>query len=165
MPKPVYMLCCQSGSDDERTKLASHFNVYDRVEIIVTPGKPGSDGPAVIYTMPLRIVAVWSADKKEDFDTTFDVQVRLLAPQLREPRTIHDGKFRFEQGTPKQKFTFDIQGFFVSGEGDLVAECRIRRSGELRWLKQSYTIDVVIVPGPEAEEPPDDSTLRPRKRK
>jgi hypothetical protein len=33
MPRAVYIICSESGAEDERTRLVSHFNVIERVEL------------------------------------------------------------------------------------------------------------------------------------
>jgi hypothetical protein len=144
MPKPVYILCCQSGSDDEKTNLASHFNVYDRLDITLGANKSGTNAPQLILTIPLRVVSVWSADDNTDYDAAYDVQVTLRVPPAGAEISIYSGSFRFERERPRQRFTFDIQGFFVQAAGEIVAESRIRKSGDPRWLKQRYSIKVTI---------------------
>jgi len=144
MPKPVYILCCQTGSDDKGTNLASHFNVYDRLDVLATHADLVSDPPKIIVPIPLRIVAVWSGDEQNDFKAEFEVEAALRVPPTGMEVKVWSGKFRFEEERPRQRFTFDINGFYVNSSGEIVAECRIRKAGDSKWLKQRYSIKVVI---------------------
>lgn len=143
MPKPVYMVCCQSGAEDERSKLASLFNIYDRIEIHDSPKRNGSGLPGFMASIPLRIVAAWSADKREDFGVPFEARVTLTTPPDSKKNVIYEGEFTFENEKPRHRFTFDVLGFIVHGPGDLVAECGIRKKGTQRWLRQKYIIEVL----------------------
>ena len=146
MPKPVYMLCCQTGSDDVRTNFASHLNILDSLHLVAA-SKARDDEKLFAPYIPLRIVAVWSIDKPKDYDAEFEVQVGVKAPARIKETIIHQGQFRFESGKSKQRFTFDVQGFNPGGTGDVIVECRIRKLGESRWLRQTYTIEVDILNG------------------
>jgi hypothetical protein len=144
MPKPVYILCCQSGCDDQKTNLASHFNVYDRLDIRLGANKPDTNEPELSLTIPLRVVSVWSADDNTDYGAEYDVEVTLRVPPSGTEISIYSGGFRFERERPRQRFTFDIQGFFVQAAGEIVAESRIRKTGDSRWLRQRYSIKVTV---------------------
>ena len=94
MPKPVYMLCCLSGSDDHNTGLPSHFNVIDRLELReITVALPEGVKPFIVYTQPIRIVAVWWAVEDADFETEFEMELRGFLTPSKMETTFFSGKF------------------------------------------------------------------------
>ena len=81
MPKPVYILCSESGSEDRATGLISHFKVIDQIGLKPSPSSPDSEKTTVIVTsIPLQMVAIWQADPHHDPDQEYDVENLLYMP-------------------------------------------------------------------------------------
>jgi hypothetical protein len=152
MPIPVYILCCESGTDDVTTGLASHFNVVDRIRV----KRIAPDSGFVVHSLPLRIVAVWRAEEEGDFEQEFESELRaILLPQHKEA-VIGSETFRFSPEKPKRRFTLIFVGLQFEASGQLVIESRIRRSPEAEWRSQRYIVDVVVEPTVEASASPHD---------
>jgi hypothetical protein len=147
MPKPVYILCCRSGSDDRNSGLASHFDVIDRLQLkqLHLPVLTDSN-MAVLLASPIRIVAVWQATGSGDYEVEFESELRGLLPSSNTEVTFVSNKFRFDPGMARFRLTVEIPSPLFAGSGSFVAESRIRRCGETEWLKQAYDIDVVVLP-------------------
>jgi hypothetical protein len=140
------MLCCQSGSEDSTTGLASHFNVIDRAVLKkLSLAQLDPKVPTVINIPPIRVVAVWQATEA-DFDTDFEADFRALLPPREADNQLFSTSFRFLRDKPRQRFTVDLTlPLFDVVPGLIVVESRIRRGTDADWLTQSYTIDVVVI--------------------
>jgi hypothetical protein len=147
MPRSIYIICCQAGSDDRFTGATSHFNVYDRLEIF--PRITGSGGPIVGPTLPLRITAVWMPEDA-DLGADYECELRIFLPPHQTEWTAYSGRFQFESGVPRKRFTFNVPYIMFNGPGQLLVENRIRKLGESDWLTQNYPIDVVFAESQQA---------------
>jgi hypothetical protein len=153
MAKPLYMICCESGTEDAYTGMASHFNIVDR--IVVMPDKPdplsGGAGPPVT-SIPLRIVSVWRAEEG-DYEDEFEHEITMTLFSQPGTATLYSQPFRFLRDRPRHRTTVVIAGFKAEQSGELVVESRIRLPGQSDWLTQSYTIDVLLRQSEEIQSP------------
>ncbi|OGQ82489.1 MAG: hypothetical protein A3F90_08870 [Deltaproteobacteria bacterium RIFCSPLOWO2_12_FULL_60_19] len=137
MPKPVYIICSQGGSEDKNTGLVSLFNVVEKIQIIESP-PPASGQQPPPKTPTFRTLAVWmraDSDKPED---EFEFEVALSVPPT--DREIVGGTGRFSFTKPLHRFFLDFFGLPIEGPGTLLVESRIRKVGDKEWLRQSYPI-------------------------
>jgi hypothetical protein len=151
MPEPIYILCCQSGADDARTAIASHFNVIDRVELTPMDVDDLDKGvPATVVLTPLRAVAVWRGIEESDFDGEFEFEIKGVFPGGREISLLpSSNRFRFQREKPRHRLTIELPPplFETAQEsGTFLLECRIRKEGSADWLTQRYPIDLVVHP-------------------
>lgn len=142
MPKPVFIICCESGTEDKYTGMVSLFNIIDR---IVGKSRETDSGSLPKDSLTLRIVAVWAADSESDFEGEFNVEMRmLLSPQNLES-TLSSDSMRFTPTMPRHRSTVIMGGIQAEASGQLIFESRVRRPTETEWKTQAYTIDVAII--------------------
>src|SRR5262245_21223731 len=94
MPRPVYIICAESGSEDKDTQLLSLFNIVERIE--VTP-LPQGEGPFLVLTTALRVAAVWMRGEGETAEDEFEHQMVISPPANAEPVSTEVTPFRFEK--------------------------------------------------------------------
>src|SRR5208337_5639855 len=79
MPKPVYILCSESGSEDKTTSLVSHFKVLEQIELRQLP-KPPEVAALIIPGLFFQMVAVWMAAEDDDPDQKYECITSLFLP-------------------------------------------------------------------------------------
>src|SRR5213594_333992 len=98
MPLPVYLICSESGAVDDTTKLASYFNLVEKLQVVTLQLAPGQI--AVVQASPLRLSAYWMKEEGDSPETVFEVQFVATLPsgpseiQLARTETRFDGPFR-----------------------------------------------------------------------
>ncbi len=138
MASPVYIVCAESGSEDVFTGLASLYNVIDGL----VADETSPNGAARFQSM--RIVAVWRADRADDYKDEFESETRLFfEPQGKMSEAIFPQTFRFTRGRPRHRITNVLGAMDIRGSSALRVESRIRPLGSDQWLSQSYWIDVI----------------------
>jgi hypothetical protein len=141
MPKPLYILCSESGSEDKNTGIASYFNVLDLIEIRELP-KPPEGAIHLVQPIRFQIVAVWARTSEDDLEHPFQFTVSLFLPLKEEPLDLANGIFTFEK--PRFRATTIVSGLIFAGAGVMRAESKIRKlgDGDESWLVQSYDVEV-----------------------
>jgi hypothetical protein len=145
MPKPAFIICSESGSEDRVTGLVSLFKVIERIELHERPDSE-EGRPIVLNPLPFQVVAVWALSEDENADQEYEFEHKLTLPSGKEA-TLQSGTFFFERGRPRHRFTVIVNGFMPQDAGLLRVENRIRKVGEGDWLVQAYEIPVVQSPG------------------
>ena len=111
MPIPVYIICCESGTEDKYTGMASLFNIIDRISLKTTDAQKSEIGLIGRTSPPIRIVAVWSASHADDFEGEFISEVRMsLLPKNQEATLLSDS-VRFTSAMPRHRSTVIVSGF------------------------------------------------------
>jgi hypothetical protein len=154
MPKPVYIVCSESGSEDRSTGLTSHFNVVEQIVLQELPPPPEGKLP-VLRPLNLQISAVWASEESDSIEIEFEFQMRIFVPASAEPIYAGGGTFRFEK--PRFRSLANVHGIILDRPGVFRAEARIRRANADKgsWLVQSYEILVTLLrPPPMPEAPP-----------
>jgi len=156
MPKPIYILCSESGAEDKDSGQSIHFKVIDRLLLMDrVPEKPA--GVVLVRPIPLHITAVWMRADTDDSRDQFETQVRIFLPPynvewIPAPSTT----FSFSQ--PRYRTIMKLAGLLLTGPGQLLIESRIRKVGDENWLSQSYPIDVIAAEGT-AQAPPSEDGI------
>jgi hypothetical protein len=129
MPIPVYLICSESGAHDEATKLASFFNLVEKLRIARVEAIPGQI--QVIQITPLRLSALWVREEGDE-DSTFEVQFVGLVPNA--PQEIELARTTFLFTDPFQRVTINgLQLNQFYGPGLMFFEARLRPEGEPDW--------------------------------
>jgi hypothetical protein len=147
VPRPIYIICSQTGALDQYTNGISIFNVIESIK--GSEIKPPSEG-GVVFIKPLsmRIVAAWLREEADGPEQEFEAHLDVHAPNSND--LIAHVQF------PLFKFTASVHRLVVPelafapttdlGPGLLRFECKIRRVGETEWLScQEYVVLVEIV--------------------
>jgi len=160
MPRPVYILCCDSMSIDPLTGLPSYINVYDTITVNVVPVATSQPVP-----LRLRASALWVLEQGEVFGLEYEHQFLFRDPAASDVLTNESPtagqsalvRFVFD----KQYYRADaiIQGQPFSGPGIYRIESRLRQVGADRWLTQYFPLRVEVIqhnhgPTPNLPSPP-----------
>lgn len=136
MPRPMYVICAQSGAEDKRTNLVSLFNIVERFEAVPLP----TTNPAIIQSPTLYILAVWVQGETDQPDNDFEHQFVFSWPE-QEPILTEPMRFRFEK--PLYRFMAINPGpLFFRGTGTFRIESKVRLVGTEEWLRQEYLVAV-----------------------
>lgn len=139
MPKPVFIICSESGSVDRFTNLLSIHNIIERLSIRKRDERDGGEVPdGHAPWLSIRVTALWEAED-DDRDERFEYQVGLRFPE-QEEKTVAEGEFMFK--SRNYRFVIRADGPPPSQDGSLIASSRIRRTGDDVWLSQEYEIEV-----------------------
>lgn len=155
MPKPIYVICCDSISEDKTTNLLSLFAVLEKVIVVKTAVQSGDDVAAATAigeqigrqkATETRVVAVWMKEPGDE-DCVFEHEFSFIAPDGK--TTSHPPPlqpFGFERSTYLQRFTLTLVGFPVPKETCVVEiQSKVRMHGDEDWLIQSYSLLFEIV--------------------
>jgi len=146
MPKPVYILCSESGSEDKTTGLVSHFKVLEQIELRELP-KPPEGATLVIPGLSFQMVAVWAAAEDDDLDQKYECTTTFFLPPDNQEQFVGKAIFSFEGQKRRARQTANFFGLALKAPGLLRIENRIRPlgAGEDLWLVQSYEIPVIAI--------------------
>ncbi len=146
MPKPVYILCSESGSEDKTTDLVSHFKVLEQIELRELP-KPPEGATLVIPWLSFQMVAVWAAAEDDDLDQKYECTTTFFLPPDNQEQFVGMRIFSFEGQKRRVRQTANFIGLALKAPGLLRIENKIRPlgTGEDLWLVQSYEIPVIAV--------------------
>ena len=161
MPKPIYLICSESGAVDENTKFSSLFNLVEKVQFSTAQPSPGQ----ILMARPvsLRMQAYWAREETDAPETRFEVQFVGIFPNGPQEIPLAGGEFQFT--SPFQRL--NVVGFQIAqcfGPGILWLEARIRRVGEEAWInRMEYPIVLEdITPSePAAAQQPEQTTPQP----
>jgi hypothetical protein len=151
MPRPIYIICSQGGSEDKASGQVSLFNVIDKLFLRRnqpnTPPPPPQPGISQI-----RITASWMR-VSGDYDQEFEFETRMFFPPENAMYGVAKGTFTFAQDW--QRLTNVLVGPLpIQGPGILRVQNRVRRKGSEEWVAQECPIIVEeVVPPPPPPEP------------
>jgi hypothetical protein len=141
MPIPIYLICSESGAIDETTKLASYFNLFEKMTISSIPVLPAGQ-VAVARIVPIRASSYWMKEDTDAPETKFQIQFIANLPNAPDEILLAQGEFQFTSSSPFARLNIEgIQLTQFFGPGMLRIEARVRRVGEEAWLgRQMYPI-------------------------
>ncbi|HKI33848.1 MAG TPA: hypothetical protein VKA46_18490 [Gemmataceae bacterium] len=146
MPRPVYLLCSQSGAIDETSNAISFFNLIEEVKRFKIPKKHLA---SAFRPLAMRVVACWMNADGDAPGQVFEAQFAAKYPnkgeELPDEYIFSTPAFSFK--TVYHRLiapVVELPPF--AGPGILWIECRVRRQGEQDWLaKQEYPIQLIDV--------------------
>jgi len=151
MPRPVFVVCSESISQDRETNLLSIFSIIERLDFFIG-GKPdGTSDPAqmAIKHFRARLTAVWMFDPDE-VNIPFEHEVAFLLPPNGEEVLGAKTEFSLREGFHLHRFVTALVGLPPIKTGTLNLVSRVRRAGDSDWISQSYPV-VVSVSEPSTE--------------
>src|SRR5947209_20414016 len=129
MPRPLYVICSESGAEDRETGLLSLFHIIDKLQIHTSATEEQRKKAPLTQ---LRITSVWMSEPGDE-NQEFEFEVVLRPPQGEEFKA---GRGSFTFALPFFRITAKIIGPLpIQGEGILWIECRTRRMGVKGWKK------------------------------
>ena len=143
MPRPVYIICSESGAIDEATNLVSHFSVLEQITFRRRPDEEKlADRPLALFRC--RVVAVWMKTDDDVIDRDYESQVVLVDPPEGKETIVGEQRFRFAADKRLQRFIADLVGHFpAEGSGTLWIKHRIRMVGHAEWMTQEFPIVII----------------------
>jgi hypothetical protein len=156
MPKPVYILCAESGAEDKTTGLVSHFKVIEELEIRETLAFSPGIAPAAFRAISFQSVAVWARAERDGPDQVYEFKTSLFLPDESQEHILGTGTIAFGNRA-RLRITVNLWAPLVR-PGLLRVEHGIRPVGAdaESWLIQSYEIPVIDL----RNESSDESSLR-----
>ena|SRR6266446_3681459 len=148
MPKPVFMLCCETITVDDLTKLPSFIGVFNTLQITQGP-VPGPLGGIPQAFIKIRISATWMRNDEDGGYDRYDYQFIVLPPGQEQVAPVFKSHFAFEGRFHRLDLT--VQGHPFKDTGMYRIQCRIKRQNGGEWVSQEYPL--CVEPGP-ASRPP-----------
>ncbi len=147
MPKPVYILCSESGSEDRTTSLLSHFKVLEHIEARELP-RPPAGHPVAISSLSFQIVAVWEKTAEDAEGEEYESVTSICLPPENNEIIVATGKFDFPGSKRRYRSIVNVSGVVISSPGTLRVRDKIRacRGTNQEWLVQAYDVSVDYVP-------------------
>ena len=142
MPKPVYIICSESGSEDRLTGLISHYKVVEQILLQEAP-LPKEGEPVVIPALRLQFMVVWAMSEDDRPGDEYEFSHSLFLPPDEKEVPLPGGTIFYEEGKHRCRFAVILDGLMFNGVGLFKVESKIRRVGEERWLSQIYEIPVI----------------------
>jgi len=136
MPKPLYILCAESGAVDKYTNRPSLFNVIEQITVNV---REVPDAKVVLRIKPLDliVIACWEREDTDSHEDVFEAEAVIAFPG-QEPQI---------QKQPEFSLALRFHRFFIKIEGDPPQETgtaklisRVRRKGSEEWISQEYRL-------------------------
>ena len=147
MPRPVYIICAQSMTQDKDTNLVSFFTVIERVTMKLpplgqaTPAPPAAHDSLARDVTAFKVMAAWvrEQDDNGEFEHEFSVVVDgEEKPHGRRPFVFGEDKWM-------QRFVLLMHGLPAPSTSGIVSvKSKVRRHGSNEWLSQEYPILVEL---------------------
>jgi hypothetical protein len=145
MPRPLFIICSESGAEDKDTGLLSLFGLVQAIQVTKGPRAP-QNSPAMNQ---LRITASWMQESGDE-SKEFEVEVAVVPPAGEEV-FLGRQEFTFEQQF--FRMTIRVIGLIpVKTEGLHWVEARVRRLGAKAWLVQKSPLQVELLSSGISEE-------------
>lgn len=143
MPRPVYIICSESGAVDGATNLVSHFSVLEQISFRRRPDEEKlEDRPPALFKC--RVVAVWLKTEDDVVGRDYESQIVLVSPPEGKETIVGQQHFTFASDKWLQRFIADLVGPFpATGSGTLWIKHRIRMVGDAEWMTQEFPIVVI----------------------
>jgi hypothetical protein len=134
MPRPVYILCSESGSEDRNTGLSSFFNIVEILKAVLVD--PANAGVRQAISITIRTTAVWMRSEGEPPDAAYEFEFALILPNHTNSVVLHRGHFQFTTPFHRMVMVGQFPGFPSLGLFEI--ECRARVTGAQEWARQSF---------------------------
>lgn len=135
MPRPLYIMCAESGSVDKYTNRPSLFNVIENVTVNIRE----MPDETVTRIRPLNfvVVACWEREDADSPEDVFEAEAVIALPG-QEPQIQKQSEFSFSLRF--HRFFINIEGDppVVTGAAKLAS--RVRRKGSEEWASQEYRL-------------------------
>jgi hypothetical protein len=149
MPKPKYVVCCESILHDKTSNLVSLFNVLEgytvqKQQIALPAPQEGQALVIPVAIMQLVGVAVWELSSEAEGGGEFDFELALHLPGLDSP-SLTSGTFKFNK---KRHYRFLTRMEIAPNpkivSGDIRFTSKVKPVGTNRWKSQEYAFPITI---------------------
>jgi hypothetical protein len=148
MPRPVLIVCAESGAVD---KLTNRLSVFDIVEKVLFQRIENQPPGSILPKFKMQVVAIWMRQDDESDDDQFESEFAIVTSGSQQEASVVKMEFSFEPG--KQLFRgialLDAP-LPIDGAGRMEILNRVRKVGDADWITQSYPILVEEVVQPTA---------------
>src|SRR5260370_17632034 len=100
MPRPVYIICAESGAEDTLTGLLSHYKVLEKIQETASTQEQIEPGPNVISLQPLRVAAVWMRTEGDTIQQKYEFETPFILPPRGKKIVVPSGNFSFSPLNP-----------------------------------------------------------------
>ncbi|MCZ6688640.1 MAG: hypothetical protein O7H41_03455 [Planctomycetota bacterium] len=145
MPRPLYILCCESYAVDSQTGKLSIFNLLEQI-IRTKESSPKSGRDVPRPALSFVGMAAWGREENDDPNNEYEFDLRIHRPGEGEVIVARAGKFMFAP-LPKLAYRFIVHMLntdFWQESGEFRFESRIREIGSTEWLSQHYPVSVTV---------------------
>jgi hypothetical protein len=151
MPRPLYIICSEDGSQDAITNLMSFFNVLEK--ILFVRHRDGDTQPALLFKF--HAVSVWTREETDSPEDEFESELSMYTPPNGNRVSLGGShRFKFEAGRRFMRIASRYQGPApFESSGILRFESRIRKVGTEEWTTQEYSLEVEEAPQPTDSAP------------
>lgn len=141
MPRPTYILCAESISQDRSTNLFSYFHVLEGWTVSQTPQ---SDAPPFPAILKFTGVAVWERVGQDDPEQELEYELTIAFPGD-DPRKVSAGKFKMHKRYHRFTANFIAPGLPKVVDGNIVFSSKVKSIDSGEWLVQEYRIPIDVV--------------------
>ena len=150
MPRPVFIVCAQYGTEDKTTGQMSLFGIVDKLVVSAVPPQPVG-GIVVINFPTLYVAAKWMRNQDDDQDQMYEVTLQGIAPDGKIVVDSSYDNFKFAENRPLHIVVMILRTpLQFTSAGTLLFVGKLRRAGsDEKWLSQDYPVAIeVSAPAP-----------------
>jgi hypothetical protein len=132
------MLCAESGCEDKRSNIYSHFGVIEQIRVRKLP-EPLPGTVILVPTLQFQAVAVWERAETDGPDQEFEYRFVFHLPPGEEEVVAGSGTFKF--ATQRYRLVLNAGGALFKDVGLFRVDCKIRPVGAAddAWVSQGYS--------------------------
>ena len=151
MPRPVLIVCAESGAVD---KLTNRLSVFDVVEKVNFQRLENPVPTAILPKFKMQVIAVWMRQDNDSDDDQFESEFVIVTPAHQQEASVIRMMFSFAPG--KQLFrgiAVMDSPLPIDGAGRMEILNRVRKAGSNEgWITQSYPIFIeeTVLPATDA---------------
>ncbi len=153
MPRPVYIICSESGSEDAQTGLVSHYHVIEKLRVVDFAQLQRQGAAVLVPTNMFRATAVWMRTEDDPPEQEFEFETAFYMPPDGEELVVQKGRFFFTPEKPLYRMMVSGQSSPLPAPGLLRVENRVRRVGAKEWIRQDFPIIVETIEPAQPPEP------------
>lgn len=115
----IWSVLCQNSSVDQQTNNVSLFQVFEALEVDVTPASNAEVSASAEFNIPVQyqIVTLLSKEKADSENTKYGIRIALVNPQG-EKKILVDRELPFLANKRRMRSVNQIQGLPVNKSGD-----------------------------------------------
>jgi hypothetical protein len=152
MPKPKYIVCCDSTSHDRTSNLLSLFSILEGFKItrVRVPGaepEPYKGDPSALLPLELCCVATWERTEGESCEDEFEHEMTVEFPGAGK-QTVTGGTFVISKRLQRFVATIVAPGLPLRStlqSGDVIVRSRVTTAdGQQEWV-QEFTLPLELI--------------------
>ena len=149
MPRPVFIVCAQYGTEDKSTGQMSLFGIVDKLVMSIIP-QPITNGMVVVHTTSLYIAAKWMKNTDDDQEQMYEVTLRGISSDGKILVDSAFENFKFAENRPLHIVAMLLRNPIpVTEAGTMSFVCSLKKAdSDDKWISQEYPIIIETVSPP-----------------